>query len=83
MRSIKQIDLNQCIMQGMLSRSITYLFDKIDSLTSQFTLTVSCFEIYSEHVYDLLVDERDRISLPVREHQTDGFFLEGIFLLLY
>jgi len=32
-------------------------------------------------VYDLFADERERASLPVREHATDGFFLEGCKLV--
>lgn len=43
----------------------------------KYTIRVSCLEIYHEHVYDLLVDERDRVALNVREHSSDGFFLEG------
>ena len=44
---------------------------------SPYTITISCLEIYAEHVYDLLVDERDRMSLAVRESPSEGFFLEG------
>lgn len=43
----------------------------------KFTVRISCLEIYHEHVYDLSVEEKDRVSLSVREHSTDGFFLEG------
>ena len=35
------------------------------------------FNINLFNRYDLLCEEREKVSLPVREHQTDGFFVEG------
>ena len=66
---------------GMLGRSLNYIFDKLDCLNTKFTVKISCLEIYHEHVYDLFSEEKERTSLQVREHQTDGFFLEGSKLI--
>ena len=63
---------------GMVNRSIEYLFVKLNELNiTKFSLKISCLEIYQEHVYDLFADEKERTSLPVREHMAEGFFLEG------
>ena len=63
---------------GMVNRSIEYLFIKLNELNiNNFSLKISCLEIYQEHVYDLFAEEKERISLPVREHMSEGFFLEG------
>ena len=62
---------------GILGRSLVYLYEKLQHLNNEFTLHISCLELYQENVYDLLVEERERVSLAVREHPTDGFFVEG------
>lgn len=63
---------------GMVNRSIEYLFVKLHELNiTKFSLKICCLEIYQEHVYDLFAEERERVSLPVREHMAEGFFLEG------
>ena len=67
--------------EGLLGRSLKYLFDKLQSLDVKFSLRISCFEIYHENVYDLFSDERERSPLTVREHNTDGFYLEGCKLI--
>ncbi|VDM33302.1 unnamed protein product, partial [Hydatigera taeniaeformis] len=45
-------------------------------------LEISFFEIYNEHVYDLLVqtpeDETAKVSLRVREHPEDGPYVENL-----
>lgn len=66
---------------GLIARSIGYLFDKLNSLDYTYQLKLSCVEIYQEHVFDLFAEEKERISLPVREHSSDGFFLEGLKLI--
>ena len=65
------------VNEGLLGRSLKYLFDKLQSLNVKFSLRISCFEIYHENVYDLLSTERERSPLHVREHNTDGFYLDG------
>lgn len=70
---------------GMLGRSLAYLFNKLNSLGVKYTLRLSCLEIYHEHVFDLFseapLDRGERQALAVREHATDGFFLEGCRML--
>jgi len=66
---------------GLLGRSLEYLYSKLAAKGITATLRLSSLEIYHEHVYDLFADERERSSLPVREHSTDGFFLEGCKLV--
>jgi len=73
---------------GILGRSLEYLFAKLNSLNVKYTLRLSCLEIYHEQVYDLFSEapldrgnHGERQSLAVREHATDGFFLEGCRML--
>lgn len=62
---------------GVLGRSLTYLYNKLDELSCEYIVRISCVELYQEHLYDLLIDERDRTSLPLREHPKTGFFIDG------
>ena len=63
---------------GILGSSLVYLFQRLDSLGVKYTLRMSCTEIYKEQVYDLMAEGDDRKTpLQVREHTTDGFFLEN------
>lgn len=62
---------------GMIARSLEYVFMRLNSMNVQYNVKIACTEIYHENVFDLFADERERVSLPVREHSTDGFFLEG------
>jgi hypothetical protein len=73
---------------GLVSRSIGYLFDRLNALVAsdlkgsiKYSIKLSCIEIYQEHVYDLFTEEKEKTSLPVREHQAEGFFLEGLKLI--
>ncbi|RYH13649.1 hypothetical protein EON65_35115, partial [archaeon] len=66
---------------GMIARSIDYIFTKLNHSTLQYRLRLSCLEIYQEHVFDLIADEKDRAPLSIREHANDGFFLEGCRLV--
>ena len=67
---------------GLMGRSFDYIYDKIETLGIAFTIKVACMEIYQEQLFDLLVTEKDRSPLAVREHQTDGFFVEGCKLVV-
>ena len=63
---------------GILGNSLLYLYKKLNSLGVEYKLRLSCMEIYKEQVYDLLATGPERkVPLNVREHTTDGFFLEG------
>lgn len=66
---------------GVMGRSMEYLYSKLASLNIEYTVRISCFELYQENIYDLLVDEKDRGILQVREHPTDGFFVEGCMMV--
>ena len=70
---------------GMLGRSLEYLFTKLNSLGVKYTVRLSCLEIYHEQVFDLLTEERqpggNRTPLQVREHAVDGFFPENCRLM--
>lgn len=67
---------------GLMGRSFDYIYDKIQTLGINFTIKIACMEIYQEQLFDLLVLEKDRSPLAVREHQTDGFFVEGCKLMV-
>ncbi len=62
---------------GLIARSLEYLYTKLHSGGHKFRIRISCLEIYHEHVYDLFAEEKERLPLAVREHATEGFFLEG------
>jgi hypothetical protein len=66
---------------GLISRSLEYLFHKLEAAGVQFTIKLSCLEIYHEQVFDLFADEKDRAPLSVREHAVEGFFIEGCKLV--
>jgi len=66
---------------GLISRSLEYLFIKLEEAGVQFSIKLSCLEIYHEQVFDLFAEEKDRTPLAVREHAADGFFIEGCKLV--
>lgn len=55
--------------EGLVPRSMRYLFQQISALPSEVTMRIraSFYEIYNEVVYDLLT-QRDRRPLQVRMH---------------
>jgi hypothetical protein len=67
---------------GIIGRSLDYMFDKLKSLGIHYTMKIACMEIYQEQLFDLMVGEKERSPLAVREHQTDGFFVEGCKLIV-
>jgi len=63
---------------GMVGRSIEYIFAKLEAMEiKKYNVKITCLEIYQEHVFDLFADEKERISLPIREHAAEGFYPEG------
>ena len=62
---------------GILGRSMHYLFTRLESLNIVYAVRIACLELYQENIYDLLAEEKDRVSLSVREHPKDGFFVDG------
>jgi hypothetical protein len=77
---------------GIIGRSLEYLFHKypafeetVTPTDSRYTVTktsinirVSCIEIYHENVFDLFCHEKERTPLAIREHASEGFYLEGL-----
>ena len=74
---------------GLIGRSLEYLIHSLNSLKdsdnstnkNHYSIKFSCTEIFNEQVFDLLSDDKERIPLAVREHNTDGFYLEGCKLI--
>lgn len=62
---------------GLIGRSLEYLYSKLSASEQPFRIKLSCLEIYHEHIYDLFAEEKDRTPLAIREHATEGFFMEG------
>ena len=62
---------------GMVPRSLEYLFSRLSSSNIPFSVKLSCLEIYHEQVFDLFAEEKGRTSLSIRESASDGFYLEG------
>ena len=63
---------------GILGNSLTYLFDKLNSLGVKYVLRMSCTEIYKEQVYDLMAEGSDRENSTTSERacsqQTASFW---------
>jgi hypothetical protein len=60
---------------GLLGRSLTYLFSTLAAQDKDFSIRLSCYEIYHEAVYDLLHESKEgrRAVLAVRETASGGF----------
>ena len=62
---------------GIMGRSLDYIYKRLSGLGIHYTVKIACMEIYQEQLFDLSVGVKERTPLAVREHQTDGFFVEG------
>lgn len=67
---------------GLIPRTCRDLFERIDSNNSpsvNYSVRVSYFEVYNEHVRDLLVPRRDTpYYLKVRESPTEGPYIKDL-----
>ena len=71
---------------GLIPRTCEDLFQRIESSTSpniSYTVRVSYFEVYNEHVRDLLTPPRPSSSdhpyyLKIREHPTEGSYIKDL-----
>lgn len=67
---------------GLIPRTCRDLFERIDSNNSpsvNYSVRVSYFEVYNEHVCDLLVPRRDTpYYLKVRESPTEGPYIKDL-----
>lgn len=67
---------------GLIPRTCKDLFERIDANMNPnvtYTVRVSYFEVYNEHVRDLLVPRRDEpYYLKVRESPTDGPYIKDL-----
>ncbi|KAL5968587.1 Kinesin-like protein KIF16B [Taenia solium] len=68
---------------GLVPQCCKALFESALHRTSNDTfLEISFFEVYNEHVYDLLAkvaeDEVEKVSLRVREHPRNGPYAENL-----
>ncbi|GBG30459.1 Kinesin-like protein KIF12 [Hondaea fermentalgiana] len=64
---------------GLIPRSMSYIFSRIRQLKSNVRLKASFCEIYNEQVYDLL--NLTTASLPVRWKPGKGFFVQDLFVV--
>jgi hypothetical protein len=67
---------------GLIPRTCEALFSRIrdePEPNTTYTVHVSYFEVYNEHVRDLLVPRSGPAQyLKVRESQTDGVYIQGL-----
>lgn len=67
---------------GLIPRTCEDLFQRIESSTSpniSYTVRVSYFEVYNEHVRDLLVPRQDPpYYLKIRESPTEGPYVKDL-----
>jgi len=64
---------------GLIPRSISFIFKSIRSRQGKFRIKASFCEIYNEQVYDLL--NTSGASLPVRWNPKKGFFVQDLFVV--
>jgi hypothetical protein len=67
---------------GLIPRTCEELFDRIahePSPNTNYHVQVSYFEVYNEHVRDLLAPKTTPpIYLKIRESQKDGVYVQGL-----
>ncbi len=67
---------------GLIPRTCETLFERIEdepSPNTTYNVHVSYFEVYNEHVRDLLVPRTNPpYYLKIRESQTDGVYVQGL-----
>jgi hypothetical protein len=67
---------------GLIPRTCEALFSRIrdePEPNTTYTVHVSYFEVYNEHVRDLLIPRSSSSQyLKVRESQTDGVYIQGL-----
>lgn len=67
---------------GLIPRTCEELFERIQrdpSPNTNYHVHVSYFEVYNEHVRDLLVPRTNPpLFLKIRESQTDGVYVQGL-----
>ncbi|OJD30708.1 kinesin family protein [Diplodia corticola] len=67
---------------GLIPRTCEALFDRIKnepSPNTTYSVHVSYFEVYNEHVCDLLAHRTNPpVYLKIRESQTDGVYVQGL-----
>src|SRR5437660_12084296 len=67
---------------GLIPRTCEDLFQRIESNecpNTSYTVRVSYFEVYNEHVRDLLVPRRDPpYYLKIRESPTEGPYIKDL-----
>jgi Kinesin motor domain len=68
--------------RGLIPRTCEALFARIrdePEPNTTYSVHVSYFEVYNEHVRDLLVmRSREGVFLKIRESQTDGVYVQGL-----
>ncbi|KAK7612081.1 kinesin family protein-like protein [Phyllosticta paracitricarpa] len=67
---------------GLIPRTCHELFDRIQNdptPNTTYSVHVSYFEVYNEHVRDLLAQRTNpAVYLKIRESQTDGVYVQGL-----
>lgn len=64
---------------GLIPRSMNYIFHRIKGMDCSYRLKASYCEIYNEQVFDLL--NLTSTSLPVRWKPGKGFFVQDLFVV--
>ena len=76
--TIQGPDLYDPQQQGIVARTVSSLFASVrDAEASwEFTIKVSCVEIYMERIRDLLAPTKN--NLPIRQDEVKGIFVDGV-----
>jgi hypothetical protein len=65
---------------GLISMMVADLFQRVALVEqTKSTVTVSFVEMYNDKIFDLLVPKKvEEVSLRIREHKTNGPFVDGV-----
>eukprot|EP01060_Flectonema_neradi_P041407 TRINITY_DN9820_c0_g1_i1.p1 TRINITY_DN9820_c0_g1~~TRINITY_DN9820_c0_g1_i1.p1 ORF type:complete len:1155 (+),score=292.98 TRINITY_DN9820_c0_g1_i1:58-3465(+) len=72
-------DLNSERMQGLTPRACKHIFNELMKNNSQFTVRLSCVELYKEEFYDMLVNsDQPKQKLKLFQDGQKGVVMKGV-----
>ncbi|XP_075212973.1 kinesin-like protein KIF11 [Lycorma delicatula] len=79
-KSLMNMDLDKDPKSGLIPKSLGKLFDKLNSLNTEYAVRVSFLEIYNEELIDLLAcsDEESRLKLYEDTVNKGGVIVYGL-----
>jgi kinesin family protein 11 len=63
---------------GIVPRSIHHIFDTLDSINAEYTIKVTCLELYNEELQDLLTTEKRQLRIFDDQTGRKGTVVSGL-----